>query len=301
MSPPHSRVLHVKQKVGHLFYFNNLDVINDSNGGNKPTRQEAMLQHLCGQVPKGKVNVVTCKTEVVKPFSKSFGQVPKCKVEDDTVGPPAKRRVAELCINHSAIKSLPVLFGRVPKHKAEGDAARLPPKRRVVKSSSITHDMPQECHLWWLPNELLSDIADLLDADSLWKLSQVSKLLQGISSHCYLATVGFKLPISSAYIMVHIFMNIRQAAVSTLLESIQHSGCTKLHVYPSPSSLTSLVSLNISLPIFFFPHSIQFTLSALQIVPLKSLQLNNMGLSPVQWAAFLHKVNLHCLTELEVD
>ncbi|KAI6098062.1 hypothetical protein EDD16DRAFT_1523964 [Pisolithus croceorrhizus] len=105
----------------------------------KPTRWQAMLQHSCGRVPKGKVNVITRKTEVVKPFSKSFGQVPRCKAEDDTVGPPAKRRMAELCINHSAVKSLPTLFGRVPKCKAEGDAARLPPKRRVVKSSGITH------------------------------------------------------------------------------------------------------------------------------------------------------------------
>ncbi|KAI6137479.1 hypothetical protein EDD17DRAFT_1771565 [Pisolithus thermaeus] len=50
--------------------------------------------------------------------------------------------MAELCINHSAVKSLLALFGWVPKHKAEGDAARLHPRRRAVKSSSITHDMP---------------------------------------------------------------------------------------------------------------------------------------------------------------
>ncbi|KAI6096422.1 hypothetical protein EDD16DRAFT_1519620 [Pisolithus croceorrhizus] len=298
----------------------------------KPTRQQAMLQHSCGRVPKGKVNVITRKTEVMKPFSKLFGQVPKHKAEDDTVGPPAKRRMAESCINH------------VPKHKAEGNAARLPPKRRAVKSSGITHDMPQECHLWQLPNELLSDIADLLDTDLLWKLSQVSKLLQGISSRRYLAAVGFKLLIvgwldaneancealpvwrciafravhtlwftslrtlgkqqlgamctffdslkdTQAIQKVHIHLYIDPTCLppifGTLLESIQCSGCTELHasthgisgcsiciphkVYLSPSSLTSLVSLNISSPILFFPHSIQFTLSVLQITLLKSL------------------------------
>ncbi|KAI6106014.1 hypothetical protein EV401DRAFT_1892856 [Pisolithus croceorrhizus] len=160
----------------------------------KPTRWEAMQQDLCGRVPKCKVNDITHKTEVVKSSLKSFGQVPKCKAEDDTVGLPTKRRVAEsFSIHHSAVKSLPMLLGRVPKHKVEGDATRLPLKRRVVKSSTNTHDMPQECHLWWLPNELLSDIADLLDTDSLRRLSQVSKLLQGISGHRYLASVGFKL------------------------------------------------------------------------------------------------------------
>ncbi|KAI6102101.1 hypothetical protein F5141DRAFT_1065618 [Pisolithus sp. B1] len=145
----------------------------------EPTRWEAM-QDLCGRVPKCKVNDVTHKTEVVKSSSKSFRQVPKHKAEDDTVGLPTKRRAAELfSIHHSAIKSLPVLLGWAPKRKVEGDATRLPLKRRVVKSSTNTHDMPQECHLWWLPNELLSDIADLLDTDSLRRLSQVSKLLQG--------------------------------------------------------------------------------------------------------------------------
>ncbi|KAI6139215.1 hypothetical protein BKA82DRAFT_165905 [Pisolithus tinctorius] len=65
-----------------------------------------------------------------------------------------------------------------------------------------------------------------------------------------------------------------------------------------PSTLTSL---NISSPMFFFPHSIRFTLSVLQSAPLAILWLNNTGLSPLQWAVLLGKVNLPSLIELEVD
>ncbi|KAI6013214.1 hypothetical protein EDC04DRAFT_2609379 [Pisolithus marmoratus] len=137
---------------------------------------------------------------IVIPILKPFGQVPKCKVDNDAIELPAKRSMARsFSINHDMLpesKPLLVSFGWVPKHKAEGDLPGPPLKKRAIKSPSTCHVMPQECCLWWLPNELLFDIVDLLDTGSLQRLSQVCKLLQDVSSHHYLAAVGFKLLIA---------------------------------------------------------------------------------------------------------
>ncbi|KAI6013771.1 hypothetical protein EDC04DRAFT_2609235 [Pisolithus marmoratus] len=70
-------------------------------------------------------------------------------------------------------------FGWVPKCKADDNAIELPAKRSVARSFSINHDM-------------LPESKPLLVS---FGLSQVCKLLQDVSSHCYLAAVGFKLPI----------------------------------------------------------------------------------------------------------
>ncbi|KAI6009213.1 hypothetical protein EDC04DRAFT_2906639 [Pisolithus marmoratus] len=134
---------------------------------------------------------------IVIPISKLFGWVPKCKVDNNAIELPAKRSVvSSFSINHDMLpesKPLLVSFGQVPKHKVEGDSPGPPLKKRVIKSPSTCHVMPQECCLWQLPNELLLDIVDLLDTDSLRRLSQVCKLLQDISGCHYLAAVGFKL------------------------------------------------------------------------------------------------------------
>ncbi|KAI6009950.1 hypothetical protein EDC04DRAFT_2610425 [Pisolithus marmoratus] len=132
------------------------------------TRHEAMLYLL--QLPRPKV--VTCMAAaIVIPILKPFWWVPKCKVDDDAIELPTKRSVARsFSINHDMLpepKPLLVSFGWVPKCKAEGNSPGPPPKKRVIKSPSTCHVMPQECCLWWPPNELLFDIVDLLDTDSL--------------------------------------------------------------------------------------------------------------------------------------
>ncbi|KAI6011090.1 hypothetical protein EDC04DRAFT_2610094 [Pisolithus marmoratus] len=161
------------------------------------TRHEAMLYSL--RVPRPKV-VTRMADAIVIPISKPFGQVPKHKADDDAIELPAKRSVARsFSINHDMLpesKPLLVSFGRVPKRKVEGDSPGPPPKKRAIKSPSTCRVMPQECCLWRLPNELLFDIVDLLDTDSLRRLSQVCKLLQDVSGRRYLAAVGFKLLIA---------------------------------------------------------------------------------------------------------
>ncbi|KAI6011346.1 hypothetical protein EDC04DRAFT_2959178 [Pisolithus marmoratus] len=339
------------------------------------TRHEAMLYSL--RVPRPKV-VTRMADAIVIPISKPFGRVPKRKADDDAIELPAKRSVARsFSINHDMLpesKPLLVSFGQVPKRKAEGDSPGPPPKKRAIKSPSTCHVMPQECCLWRLPNELLFDIVDLLDTDSLRRLSQVCKLLQDVSGRRYLAAVGFKLPIAgwldvneAGCVALPVWRHVAFRAVdvmwftssrtlsrhqlgamcaffdslqdtqvvrkvyfhlyhdpscippafSSLLASIRNSGCTELHASTHnvsggpvhiprkpnlfPSSRSSLTSLDIDSPIFFFPHSILFTLSVLQTARLTSLRLVNTGLSPVQWASLLRKINLPCLTELEVD
>ncbi|KIO08062.1 hypothetical protein M404DRAFT_135136 [Pisolithus tinctorius Marx 270] len=123
---------------------------------------------------------------------------------------------------------------------------------------------------------------------------------------------------TQAVCQVHLHLYIDPTGMSpifgSLLESILGSGCTELHAsshsasgglihIPRMTQLfpSTLTSLNISSPMFFFPHSIRFTLSVLQSAPLAILWLNNTGLSPLQWAVLLGKVNLPSLVELEVD
>ncbi|KAI6023547.1 hypothetical protein BKA83DRAFT_4125099 [Pisolithus microcarpus] len=342
------------------------DYVHDLMGN--ITRWRAMLENLRGRVPRCPADDVARKTDIVKPFLKTFRWVPKRKPEGDPAVPPPKKRAMKI----SSVSY--VGSRRVPKRKPEGDPAVPPPKKRAMKNSSVSYDIPQECHLWQLPDELLFDIVNLLDTDSLRRLSQVSKLLQGFSGRRYLAAVGFKFPIAGwldlneavcealpvwrrvsfrtvhtlwftssqvltrqqlgamcaffdsledtqAVHRVHMHLYVDPTSISpifgSLLASIQRSGCSELHasthsvscgsiripreVHSFPSGLASLTSLNVSSPIFFFPHTIRFTLSMLQTVPLASLRLNNTGLNPVQWAALLRKVNLPCLTELEVD
>ncbi|KAI5980975.1 hypothetical protein EDD15DRAFT_2204777 [Pisolithus albus] len=340
-------------------------------------RRRAMLESLRGRVLRCQANDVARKADVVKPFLKTFRRVPKHKPEGDPAVPPPKKRAMK---NSSVSFDIPqechlwVGSRRVPKRKPEGDPAVPPPKKRAMKNSSVSFDIPQECHLWRLPDELLFDIMNLLDTDSLRSLSQVSKLLQGFSGRRYLAAVGFKFPIAGwldlneavcealpvwrrvsfrtmhtlwftssqvltrqqlgamcaffdsledtqAVHRVHMYLYVDPTSISpifgSLLASIQRSGCSELHasthsvscgsiriprkVHLLPSGLASLTSLNVSSPIFFFPHTIRFTLSMLQTALLASLRLNNTGLNPVQWAALLRKVNLPHLAELEVD
>ncbi|KAI6016499.1 hypothetical protein EDC04DRAFT_2608444 [Pisolithus marmoratus] len=216
---------------------------------------------------------------IVIPISKLFGWVPKRKADDDAIELPTKRSMARsFSINHDTLpesKPLLVSFGQVPKCKAEGDSPGTPLKKRAIISPSTCCVMPQECCLWWLPNELLFDIMDLLDTGSLQRLSQVCKLLQDISSHHYLATVGFKLPIAGwldvneagcvalpvwrhvAFRAVDImwFTSLRTIHKCSLLASIQNSGCTELHPGLSPVQWASLLqylpqlpSLEISMP-----------------------------------------------------
>ncbi|KAI6015959.1 hypothetical protein EDC04DRAFT_2608602 [Pisolithus marmoratus] len=77
---------------------------------------------------------------IVIPILKLFGQVPKCKVDDDAIELPAKRSMARsFSINHDTLpesKPLLVSFGQVPKCKAEGDSPGPPLKKRVIKSPS---------------------------------------------------------------------------------------------------------------------------------------------------------------------
>ncbi|KAI6136002.1 hypothetical protein F5141DRAFT_1059263 [Pisolithus sp. B1] len=185
------------------------DYVHDLMGN--ITRWRAMLQ----------ANDVTGKTDVVKPFLKTFRQVPKCKLESNATVPPQKKRVMNY-VTHKidvkpplkmfrwvpehkpesdatvpqkkrvmndvtrktdVVKPFLKMFRWVPKHKPESNAAVPPPKKRVMKFSSISYvgghqypetnfshiiqDVPQECYLWWLPDELLFNIVDLLDTDSL--------------------------------------------------------------------------------------------------------------------------------------
>ncbi|KAI5993535.1 hypothetical protein EDD15DRAFT_2196531 [Pisolithus albus] len=219
-------------------------------------RRRAMLESLRGRVLRCQVNDVARKADVVKPFLKTFR--------------------------------------RVPKRKPEGDPAVPPPKKRAMKNSSVSFDIPQECHLWRLPDELLFDIVNLLDTDSLRSLSQVSKLLQGFSGRRYLAAVGFKFPIAG-------WLDLNEAVCEALPVWRRVSFRTMHTLWFTSSQVLTRQQLGAISPIFFFPHTIRFTLSMLQTAPLASLRLNNTGLNPVQWAALLRKVNLPHLAELEVD
>ncbi|KAI6007804.1 hypothetical protein EDC04DRAFT_2611321 [Pisolithus marmoratus] len=179
---------------------------------------------------------------IVIPISKPFGRVPKHKADDNAIELPTKRSMARsFSINHDMLpesKPLLVSFGQVPKCKVEGDLPGPPPKKRAIKSPSTCCVMPQECCLWQLPNELLFDIVDLL--------SQVCKLLQDVSGHRYLATVGFKLPIDMQVVhkvYFHLYHNPSciPPVFGSLLASIQNSGCTELHELVGPA--TALLSL----------------------------------------------------------
>ncbi|KAI6027066.1 hypothetical protein EDC04DRAFT_2606042 [Pisolithus marmoratus] len=128
---------------------------------------------------------------IVIPILKPFGQVPKCKADDDAIELPTKRSMARsFSINHDMppeSKPLLVSFGWVPKHKVEGNLPGPPPKKRVIKPLAPAMSCLRSA---------VSGGFQMNYTDSLQRLSQVCKVLQDVSGHHYLAAVAFKLPIA---------------------------------------------------------------------------------------------------------